>query len=130
MAGTILMVEDNPTNMKLFSLMLESVGHKVLWAESGELGLPMAEQEKPDLILMDIGLPGMDGLEATRRLKQNPLTSAIPVIAVTAHSLGSDRDQALRAGCSDFMAKPVRMKNFLDCIQAYMPADPGSPPPP
>jgi CheY-like chemotaxis protein len=79
-AGTILMVEDNPTNMKLFSLMLESVGYTVIWAENAELGLPIAEQKIPNLILMDIGLPGMDGLEATRRLKKNPLTCSIPVV--------------------------------------------------
>jgi two-component system cell cycle response regulator DivK len=118
--ATILIVEDNPVNTKLFTLMLESAQYRVIWAESAEIGLVMAEKEKPNLILMDIGLPGIDGLEATRRLKSNPATRGIPVIAVTAHSLQSDRDDAIKAGCLDFVAKPVRMKQFLDTIHAHV----------
>lgn len=119
--GTILIIEDNAVNMKLLTLMLQTAGYTVMAAENAEAGLPMAEEKQPDLILMDIGLPGMDGLEATRRLKQNPRTRHIPVVAVTAHSLRSDREQALAAGCSDYLAKPSRMKEFLDCVAANMP---------
>jgi CheY-like chemotaxis protein len=131
-SGTILIIEDNAVNMKLFTLMLETAGYTVIGAENAEVGLPLAEMKQPDLILMDIGLPGMDGLEATRRLKQNPRTRHIPVVAVTAHSLRSDREQALAAGCSDFLAKPSRMKDFLDCVAANMPrtarsTDPSTP---
>ena len=119
--GTILLVEDIPINMKLCKVMLESVGYKVLWAPSAEEGLPMAEAERPDLILMDIGLPGIDGLEATRRLKQNPATRSIPVVALTAHAMDGDREQALNAGCSDYIAKPIRMQSFLKTVGEYMP---------
>lgn len=119
-SATILMIEDNTINMKLFSVMLESAGYSVLWAENAEEGIPMIEREMPNLILMDIGLPGMDGLEATRRLKGNPQTASIPIIAVTAHSLQSDREEAIRAGCTEYIAKPVRMNHFLDTIAGVL----------
>jgi two-component system cell cycle response regulator DivK len=119
-SATILMIEDNTINMKLFSVMLQSAGYSVLWAENAEEGIPMIEREMPNLILMDIGLPGMDGLEATRRLKGNPQTASIPIIAVTAHSLQSDREEAIRAGCTEYIAKPVRMNHFLDTIAGVL----------
>lgn len=119
---TILMIEDNAINMKLFSVMLQSAGYRVLWSENAEEGIPLIEREQPDLVLMDIGLPGMNGLQATRLLKENPRTAAIPVIAVTAHSLQSDRDEAIRAGCSEYIAKPVRLNQFLDTIAAVLQA--------
>jgi CheY-like chemotaxis protein len=119
-SATILMIEDNTINMKLFSVMLESAGYSVLWAENAEEGIPLIEREMPNLILMDIGLPGMDGLEATRRLKGNPQTASIPIIAVTAHSLQSDREEAIRAGCTEYIAKPVRMNHFLDTIAGVL----------
>ena len=120
--ATILMIEDNEVNMKLFTVMLSTAGYNVLTAENAELGIPLIEDSRPDLVLMDIGLPGIDGLEATRRIKANPATAAIPIIAVTAHSLQSDREEALRAGCTDYIAKPVRMNHFLDTIAAVLAA--------
>jgi CheY-like chemotaxis protein len=123
-AATIFMIEDNPIIMKLFAVMLKSAGYTVMWADNAEEGLPRIEQAQPHLILMDIGLPGIDGLEATRRLKKNPLTTSIPVIAVTAYSLQSDRDEAIRAGCTDYIVKPVRMNHFLDSIAAVLLASP------
>ena len=119
---TILLIEDNALNMKLTAASLERAGYTVVWAASAEDGLSVAEQTAPGLILMDIGLPGMDGLEATRRLKQNPATKAIPVIALTANDRDEDRRQAAAAGCAAFIAKPIRVKSFLTTIGSFLPA--------
>jgi two-component system cell cycle response regulator DivK len=109
----ILVVEDNPANMRLAVFLLCSAGHTVLSATSAEAALTVADEEQPDLILMDIQLPGIDGLEATGRLKRNASTSAIPVIALTALAMKGDEERILAAGCDGYIAKPMRLKDFL-----------------
>jgi two-component system cell cycle response regulator DivK len=116
----ILLVEDNEMNRDMLSRRLQRKGYSVLIAHDGEQGLAKACSEIPDLILMDISLPFIDGYEVTRRLKANPRTRHIPVIALTAHALLTDRDRALNAGCNDYDTKPVdfarlteKMENLL-----------------
>jgi len=116
----ILVVEDNPANMKLASLLLRNAGHEVLSAIDAESGLALARTEHPDLILMDIQLPGMDGLAATALLKQDPLTTAIPVIAVTAMAMTSDREKTRAAGCAGYISKPLRYRELYACIDALL----------
>jgi two-component system, cell cycle response regulator DivK len=116
----VLVVEDNPTNMALAVIVLQSVGHTVLIARDAETGLRLAHGEHPCLILMDIQLPGMDGLEATALLKQDVATSAIPVIAVTALVMNGDRERILAAGCDDYLAKPVSYERLLAAVAAHL----------
>jgi len=118
----ILIVEDNPANMKLAVFLLESAGHVVVAATSAEAGLTLARAEKPDLILMDIQLPGMDGLEATGILKRDEATRAIPVIALTALAMKGDEERIRVAGCDGYVAKPIRYKEFLATISAQLAA--------
>ena len=108
----VLVVEDNPANMKLTSLLLRSAGHIVLPAVDAETGLRLALDEQPDLILMDIQLPGMDGLAATAILKRDPATAAIPVIAVSALAMKADRERSQTAGCDAYIVKPLRYKEL------------------
>jgi len=117
----ILVVEDNPANMKLAEMLLRKAGHSVLSAVDAEAGLTMARAERPDLILMDIQLPGMDGLAATVLLKQDPSTSSIPVIALTAMAMSDDREKARLAGCDGYLAKPLRYHDFYAAIEAELP---------
>jgi len=105
--ANILIIEDHPVNRELFSQVLEASGYGVLQAENATIGIAMARAELPALILMDMSLPGMNGFDATRRLKHDPLTTAIPIIAVTAHAFAKDRAAALSAGCISFMSKPI-----------------------
>ena len=105
-------------NRDMLSRRLTRKGHRVLLAETGEEGVRLAEEQLPNLILMDIGLPGISGLEATRQVRRNPATSHIPVIAITAHALESDRDQARDAGCDEFETKPVDFQRLLSKIEA------------
>jgi two-component system, cell cycle response regulator DivK len=116
----VLIVEDNPTNMTLAVFLLQSVGHTVLSATDAEAGLTLARDEQPDLILMDIQLPGMDGLEATALLKRDDATRAIPVIALTALAMKGDEERIRAAGCDGYIAKPMRYKNFLAAIEAQL----------
>ncbi len=116
----ILVIEDNPANMKLASLLLRNAGHAVLSATDAESGLALARAERPDLILMDIQLPGMDGLAATALLKQDPVTAAIPVIAVTAMAMASDREKTRAAGCDGYISKPLRYRDLYACIDALL----------
>ncbi len=116
----ILVVEDNPANMKLASLLLRNAGHSVLCATDAETGLALARAERPDLILMDIQLKGMDGLAATQLLKQDPLTAAIPVIAVTAMAMTSDREKTRAAGCDGYISKPLRYRELYACIDTLL----------
>jgi two-component system, cell cycle response regulator DivK len=108
----VLVVEDNPANMKLTSLLLHSAGHIVLPAVDAETGLRLALAEQPDLILMDIQLPGMDGLAATAILKQDPATEAIPVIALSALAMKADKERSQTAGCDAYIVKPLRYKEL------------------
>lgn len=116
----ILIVEDNPDNMTLTVLLLESAGHAVLSAVDAEAGLTLARDEQPDLILMDIQLPGMDGLEATALLKRDEVTSAIPVIALTALAMKGDEERIRAAGCDGYIAKPMGVKDFLTTVAAHL----------
>ena len=114
--ATILVVEDNPSNLELATFLLESAGHVVMSAITAEAGVAMARAQHPDLILMDIQLPGMDGLEATLQLKRHPATATIPVIALTALAMKGDEARILAAGCDGYIAKPLRYQEFLAAI--------------
>jgi two-component system cell cycle response regulator DivK len=116
----ILLVEDNEMNRDMLSRRLARSGYEVVLAVDGGEGVAMARAESPDLILMDLGLPGLDGWEATRRLKAEPGTREIPVIALTAHAMAGDRQKALSAGCDDFDTKPVELPRLLTKIQALL----------
>jgi two-component system cell cycle response regulator DivK len=119
-ARKILVVEDNPINMQLMLTILSRAGHVVLQAEDAKAGLDLARRERPALIFMDIQLPGMDGLEATRLLKDDPATRAIPVVGVTAYAMKGDRERILAAGCDDYIAKPVSYKDVLEMAARLM----------
>ena len=116
----ILMIEDDPFNRDMQSRRLERKGYKVVMAETAERGIEMARDEAPDLILMDIGLPDISGYEATRRIKAEPGTRSIPVIALTANAMESDRDRALAAGCDDYDSKPVDFPRLISKIEALL----------
>jgi|SRR5579862_9191864 len=112
----VLIVEDNAANMKLAVFLLQSAGHVVVSAADAEAGLTLARDEQPGLILMDIQLPGMDGLEATALLKRNEATRAIPVIALTALAMKGDEERIRAAGCDGYIVKPLRYQDFLATI--------------
>jgi len=116
----ILLVEDNEMNRDMLSRRLQRKGYTVLIAVDGEQGLSTAYSEMPDLILMDISLPFIDGYEVTRRLKANPRTKHIPVIALTAHALLTDRDKAMKAGCNDYDTKPVDFSRLTEKIETLL----------
>lgn len=117
----ILLVEDNPENRDMLSRRLLKRGFVLVYAEDGEQAVAVAASELPDLILMDLNLPVMDGWEATRRIKADPATAAIPVIALTAHAMSGDRQTAMAAGCDDYDSKPVELPRLLEKIQALLP---------
>jgi CheY-like chemotaxis protein len=118
----ILLVEDNAMNRDMLSRRLMRRGYEVVIAVDGESGLALAGSELPSLILMDMSLPILDGWEAARRLKAAPATQHIPVIALTAHAMSSDRDRALEAGCDDYDTKPVELPRLLGKIEALLAA--------
>jgi two-component system cell cycle response regulator DivK len=122
--ATVLVIEDNPANLTLAIFLLQSAGHTVITATDAEVGLTLARDEQPDLILMDIQLPGMDGLEATVQLKQDDATRAIPVIALTALAMKGDEARIRAAGCDGYIAKPLAYKDFLAVISAQLAALP------
>jgi two-component system response regulator len=107
--GRVLVIEDNRDNMTLVTDMLELLGYDVVGAKDGQTGIELALSENPDLILMDLSLPILDGWTVTHRLKQNPDSQHIPIIALTAHAMTGDQERALRAGCNDYIAKPISM---------------------
>ena len=117
----ILYVEDNDDNVYMLKNRLSRAGFTVIVAIDGTQGLTMATSEQPDLILMDLTLPDIDGKEATRRIKADPATKSIPVIALTAHAMAGDKEMALAAGCDDFDTKPVDMPRLLEKISALKP---------
>ncbi len=123
----ILLVEDNEMNRDMLSRRLERKGYTVVCAVDGQQGLERARAERPDLILMDLSLPVLDGWEATRRLKADPDLRRIPVIALTAHAMASDEQQAREAGCDDYDTKPVELPRLLAKIEALL-RRAGSPP--
>ena len=112
----ILLVEDNELNRDMLSRRLERRGFQVLIAVDGEQGVAMAQSEAPDLVLMDMSLPVVDGWEATRRLKAAPETRSVPIIALTSHAMVGDRDKAIRAGCDDYDTKPIELPRLLEKI--------------
>jgi two-component system cell cycle response regulator DivK len=116
----LLLVEDNEMNRDMLSRRLQKQGYEVVIAVDGEEGVAKAQTEAPALILMDMSLPGVDGWEATRRLKAAPQTQKIPVIALTAHAMTDDREKALAAGCDDFDTKPVELPRLLAKIKALL----------
>ena len=119
----ILLVEDNEMNRDMLSRRLERRGYTVFCALDGQQGIETALREKPDLILMDMSLPVLDGWEATRRLKADPAAKSIPVIALTAHAMASDERQAREAGCDEFDTKPVELPRLLEKIEALLHRD-------
>jgi two-component system cell cycle response regulator DivK len=116
----VLVIEDNATNLTLATFLLQSAGHLVLSARDAEAGLAAARAERPDLILMDIQLPGMDGLEATAELKRADATRSIPVIALTALAMKGDEARIRAAGCDGYIAKPMRYREFLAAVTAQL----------
>src|SRR4030081_1409494 len=116
----VLIIEDNSANMTLATFLLQSAGHSVLSATDAETGLTLARSQQPDLILMDIQLPGMDGLQATALLKQDEATRDIPVIALTALAMKGDEQRIRAAGCDGYIAKPLAYKEFLATISSHL----------
>ncbi len=116
----ILVVEDNKDNMTLITDVLHSLGYAVLSAKDGEEGVNVARAEKPDLILMDLSLPRVDGWTATRMIKEDPEITNIPVIALTAHAMAGDRERALEAGCNDYITKPINMRELASKLKQYL----------
>lgn len=117
---TIAVLEDNPSNTKLIVGVLERSGYRVLAASNADIGIPIIREQLPDLVLMDIHMPGTDGLEATRRLKADEQTGAIPIIAVTAQAMEGDREAILAAGCDGYTAKPIRYKELLVLVEQFL----------
>ena len=120
MVPRVLYVEDNDDNVFMLSRRLQRRGYEILVAADGESGIEVAQIEQPDLILMDLGLPGIDGWETTRRLKADAATRSIPVIALSAHAMETDRESALTAGCDDFDTKPVELQRLLGKIEGLL----------
>jgi len=112
----VLIVEDNVDNYELVRFLLERAGYDIRWAHNGREGISMAREEKPDLILMDLSLPELDGWTATRRIKSDPETGHIPIAALTAHTLPGDRKRALDAGCDGYLSKPMNITLFVETV--------------
>ena len=119
-SSRILVVEDNPDSMMLISDLLHSLKHTVLQAVDGEQGMAVAAAERPDLILMDLSLPRVDGWTAARRLKADPALQHIPIIALTAHAMIGDRERALAAGCDDYVSKPINFRELVSKLERYL----------
>lgn len=121
MAGArVLLVEDNPVNMQLAQFLLKAAGFQVEGATTAPDGIEKARANQPDIILMDIELPGMDGLTATRMLKRDPITAQIPVIALTANAMRGDQERCLEAGCNGYISKPISTKEFAAQVADYL----------
>ncbi len=116
----ILVIEDNNLNLLMIRDLLELAGHQVLEARDAETGLALARSQRPDLILMDVRLPGMNGLRATRTLKTDPALQHIPVVAITAHAMQGDKDKALQAGCSGYLTKPIDTRTIVTQLEHYL----------
>ena len=116
----ILVVEDNQINMYLSCRILKSSGYEVIEARSGEEGVELAIKEKPDLIIMDIQLPGIDGYEATKRIRKSEAAGEIPIIALTSYAMAGDRKKALKAGCTGYIEKPINPETFISEIKKFL----------
>ncbi len=115
----VLVIEDNPSNMKLFARLLTGDGHEVLKAEEAKGGIKLARDERPDLILLDMQLPEIDGLSALSRLREDDRTKDIKVVALTAFAMDGDKERFLEAGCDGYMSKPIGYKDFLKLIDTF-----------
>jgi two-component system cell cycle response regulator DivK len=120
MTYVILLVEDNERNLKLLRDVLDYAGYAVRVARTGEDGITLAASEPPDLVLMDLQLPGIDGMEALRRLRESPRTAGIPVVAVTAQAMKHDRERALDAGFNGYIEKPISVRAFPDQVRSFL----------
>ena len=120
---TVLIIEDNPMNMELATDLLEMAGFRVLSSETATAGMRLAKEELPDIILMDIALPDMDGLTATRRIKEDPNLRPIPIVALTAHAMSGDEAKALEAGCDGYITKPIDTRMFAKRIEEILVRD-------
>ena len=118
--GKILVVDDNQDSRELVIKILKGKGHQLIEAVDGEDALEKVAAEQPDLILMDISLPKIDGYEVTRRLKQNKKFASIPVIALTAHAMKGDKEKSLASGCDDYISKPINVRDFYDRIKVFL----------
>ena len=117
---TILVVEDNALNMKLVKSLLRIGKHEMLEAPDAETGISLARDKRPDLILMDIQLPGMDGLTATRIIKEDPSVKDIPIVAFTSFAMEGDEEKAMEVGCAGYITKPLNTQNFLKTVESYL----------
>lgn len=122
----LLLIDDNEMNLDMLSRRLQMRGHVVICAVNGVQGIGVANRERPDLILMDMSMPHLDGWEATKQLREAPLTKSIPVVAVTSHNMRGDQDKAIQAGCSAFVSKPVNFEKLEQVIHALLTKAPGS----
>ena len=125
----ILIIEDTENNRVLLTRRLRPRGYDIITAEDAEKGLLLVEVERPDLVLMDVGLPGMNGWDATRQLKSNPATKHVPVIALTAHAMDGDREKAIAAGCDEYEIKPIDFSRLFEKIDRLLAQRPQGPPP-
>ena len=116
----ILIVEDNEKNMYLISFLLKDKGYEILEAWTGEEGVELAIKERPDLIIMDIQLPDIDGLEATKRIRESKVDGEIPIVALTSYAMTGDREKALNAGCTDYLEKPIDPETFISEIEKHL----------
>ena len=116
----ILIIDDNPMNLELVSDLLELHGFLVIKAKDSKTGMELAQTEKPDLILMDIQLPGIDGIDATRILKEDIITADIPIVALTAHATKGDEEKILKAGCTGYISKPINTREFPKIVKSYL----------
>ena len=116
----VLVIEDNETNMYLIKFMLEKNGYEVIEAREGAVGVELAIKEKPDLIIMDLQLPDIDGLEATKRIRASESDGEIPIIALTSFAMAGDREKALAAGCTGYIEKPINPETFIAEIEKYL----------
>lgn len=116
----ILLIEDNEMNRDMLSRRLERKGYETIIAVDGQEGVEKTKSEKPDLVLMDMSLPVLDGWEATRKLKSNSVTQAIPIIGLSAHAMSGDREKAIEAGCDDYDTKPVELPRLLEKIESLL----------
>jgi len=121
MKGTILVIEDNEQNLYLVTFILESQGYRVIQATDGQTGIHRALQNRPDLILLDIQLPGMDGHEVARMIKQDPEIRSIPIVAVTSYAMVGDREKVLEAGCEGYIEKPINPDTFISQVEEHLP---------
>jgi two-component system, cell cycle response regulator DivK len=124
MSKTVLIVEDNEKNLKLFSVLIVSLGCGVLTAADGEVGVSMAREKMPDLILMDIQMPRMDGVEALKILRADEKTRNIPVLALTSYAMKGDRERLIESGFSDYISKPINKDGFVEAVRKALGGDP------